>query len=239
MLKIDLHIHTIASGHAHNTILEYINQAVDLKMKMIGFSDHGSKTTESMINENYLSTMTRIPRSVKGIEILRGIEANIIDGKGSLDVSDKMISGKLDFVMAAIHPETYRDAGTKKNTEAMINAIKSGKVNILSHPFYEYYSVDVKKIFEEACRHDILLEVNLNSIKKLKSDAKITANLKQMIQTAKKFNKKLIVGSDAHNIWDMADDSELKKIKKEIGLTDKMIINNYPKELMQQLRIKD
>jgi putative hydrolase len=41
MLKIDLHIHTIASGHAQNTILEFINQAKDLKMEVIGISDYG------------------------------------------------------------------------------------------------------------------------------------------------------------------------------------------------------
>jgi putative hydrolase len=239
MLKIDLHIHTIYSGHAQCTIVEYIEMAKKLKMKVIGFSDHGPNMAESMTNDNYFFTMTRIPRFIEGVEILRGIEANIIDSNGAIDITDKMISENLDYVMAAIHRREYKNLGSEKNTEAMIRAIKSGKIDILSHPFYEYHPVNVGKIFEEACRRGVLLEVNLNTIKIMKSDAKIMTNLKLMVQTAKRFNKKLIVGSDAHNIWDLADDSKLNKIKKEIGLTDKMIINNYPQELMQQLRIKN
>ena len=47
------------------------------------------------------------------------------------------------------------------------------------------------------------------------------------------------VNTDAHNIWELADDRPLKKIKKKIGLTDKMIINNYPKELLKQLNINE
>jgi len=50
-----------------------------------------------------------------------------------------------------------------------------------------------------------------------------------MVQTAKDYNKKVILNSDAHTIWELADDRPIKKVKKEIGLTDKMIINNYPK----------
>jgi len=243
MLKIDLHLHTIYSGHAQCTIVEYINRAKELKMKMIGFSDHGQNMRGCLVNDMYLGTLDRIPEVVNGIRILRGIEANIIDKNGSLDVEDRIISEKLDYVMAAIHSESYeykdKNYSKKENTAAVIKAIKSGKVDILSHPFYEFFPVDTGRIFEEACRQEILLEVNLGVIKRRKTDLKTMANLKQMVQTAKKFNKKLIVGSDAHNIWDMADDSGLKKIKNEIGLTDKMIINNYPKELMQQLRIKD
>jgi predicted metal-dependent phosphoesterase TrpH len=35
MLKVDLHIHTVASGHAYNTILEYANGAKELKWKLL------------------------------------------------------------------------------------------------------------------------------------------------------------------------------------------------------------
>jgi putative hydrolase len=53
MLKIDLHLHTIASGHAYNTILEYVDQAKKLKMKMIGFADHGPSLNSVLKNDWY------------------------------------------------------------------------------------------------------------------------------------------------------------------------------------------
>lgn len=243
MLKIDLHIHTIASGHAHNTILEYINQAKKLKMKVIGISDHGPSDTETIVSEIYFSVLGRIPRYVDNIMILKGVEANIINKKGDIDVSDKLVN-KLDYVMANFHYETrYKNRGIKGNTEAMVNAIRSGKINIITHPFHNgHFPVQIEKIVDEACRHNVLLELDLQYIKKHvneKNSEEHFANIKKMVEGVKKHKKKLIVNSDAHNIWELADDAPLRKIKKKIRLTDNMIINNYPKELFKLLKIDE
>jgi histidinol phosphatase-like PHP family hydrolase len=63
------------------------------------------------------------------------------------------------------------------------------------------------------------------------------SNLRAMIDVVKKNNKKIILGSDAHNIWELADDSVLKDIKKETGLTDKLIINNFPSEIFKIIKL--
>jgi histidinol phosphatase-like PHP family hydrolase len=84
-----------------------------------------------------------------------------------------------------------------------------------------------------------LSEVNLHYISDGEIEENIIENLKILVQTVKKYNRKVIVNSDAHNIWELGDDSALKKIKKKIGLTDNLIINNYPKELLKLLKIKN
>jgi putative hydrolase len=241
MLKIDLHLHTIASGHAHNTILEYINQAKKLKMKIIGFADHGPSLYGVSVNEWYYQLQKRIPKKIDGIRILKSIEANIINEKGELDISDKVITGYLDYVIANFHEgSAYNDLGKKRNTEVMIKAIKLGKINIISHPFaIKEIKIDIERVSEAACFYKVLLEVNLCYLSTRKLKDETMSNLKKMIAIVKKNKQKVIVNSDAHNIWDMADDSGLKKIMKEIGLTNNMIINNYPKELIQQLNIKE
>ncbi|MFH0856616.1 MAG: PHP domain-containing protein [bacterium] len=158
MLKIDLHLHTVASGHAYNTILEYINHAKKLKMKIIGISDHGPGSGE--LSEIYFKCLRRIPRFVDKVMILRGIEANIINEKGDIDISDKVIK-RLDYVMANFHEETpYNNLGIEKNTAALIKTIKSGKIKIISHPFYNKAApVDMRPVSEEACKKDVLLEI--------------------------------------------------------------------------------
>jgi len=242
MLKIDLHLHTIASGHAHNTILEYINQAKKLKMKMIGFADHGPSLRGVSVDEWYFQLQKRIPKIINGIRILKSIETNIINEKGGLDISDKVITEYLDYVIANFHDgSAYNDLGQKRNTEVMIKAIKSGKIDIISHPFaIKEIKIDIEKVSKAACLNNVLLEVNTSYLtaRQIEKHPGNLLGLGKIIKTAKKYNKKVIIGSDAHNIWDMADDSNLKKIMKEIGLTDKMIINNYPKELMKMLKIK-
>jgi len=238
-MKIDLHIHTVASGHAHNTILEYLTMAKKLKMSAIGISEHGPFCPDVMINEAYFRVLERLPRKVDGVLVLRGIEANIIDAKGNLDISDKLIE-RLDYVMAGLHEiKNVKDRGMKKNTGAVVNAIRSGRIDIITHPFFtKEFSLDIEKISNEACAHNVLLELNISCLQGRKNQKDTLPNLKKMIAIAKKWKKKIIVGSDAHNIWELGEDTPLRKIKNKIGLTDGMIINNNPQKLLDFLEIK-
>ena len=40
-LVADLHVHTISSGHAYNTILENTQSAIEKGLKLIAITDHG------------------------------------------------------------------------------------------------------------------------------------------------------------------------------------------------------
>ncbi len=236
MLKIDLHLHTVASGHAQATILEYIEQAKKLHMDVIGISDHGPNNTETLTTDVYFRTLDRIPNVVDGVRVLKGIEANIINENGEIDISDKLIE-RLDYVMAGFHENAgYIDQGKEGNTKALIELIRSGKVDIITHPFHtKSYNVDMEKISEEACKNNVLLEVNLSYTKGRKLQPYTIPNLKIIIDVVRKNSKRVILGSDAHNIWELGDDSSLASLKEEIGLTDEMIINNYPEEMFEFL----
>lgn|GEM_PF-359826 len=239
MLKIDLHVHTLASGHAQNTILEYVNRAKFLKMKVVGISDHGP-STDSLATETYFATLKRIPEKINGIRVLKGIEANIINPKGDIDISDTVI-GKLDYIMAGFHPNRfYANKGEKENTDTIINALKQGKINILTHPFVTHlFPSNVARVSEEACKNNVLLEVNLHYMKKFREHKQIMSNLRIMIEVSKQNKKKIIIGSDAHNVWELGNDSIMSKMKKEIRLTNKMVINNYPAELSRLVKINN
>jgi len=240
MLKIDLHIHTIASGHAHCTIWEYIQQAKKLKMKAIGITEHGPSSTEALVSFIYFRELGRIPKIIDGVRVLKGAEANIINTKGDLDLDDETLK-RLDYVMANIHPTTaYKNKGANINTKSIINTIKSGKINILTHPFVDKgLSSHIEEISEEACKNDVLLEIDTAYLSERRVNEAALQRLKTMIDTVRKYNKKIIVGTDSHNIWELGDISKLDKIKKEIGLTDNLIINNYPKELFKLLKIDE
>lgn len=241
MLKIDLHLHTIASGHAYCTINEYINQAKKNGMKVIGFADHGPENDETIVSEVYFKSQDRIPKVVNGVRVLKGIEANI-SNNGEIDISDQT-SQRLDYVIAGLHKGAgFKDLGVKQNTTALIKAIRSGKVDIVSHPFVmSFYQTDIEAVAEQACKNNVLLEVNIGYLtaKQIEKHPENLSSLKKMINITKRHKQKVIVNSDAHNIWELGDDAPLKKIKKQIGLTDNMIINNYPKELMKMLKIKN
>lgn len=238
MLKIDLHIHTIASGHAYNTILEYANKAKELKMKIIGISDHGPNLLGSATNEIYFRAIDRLPRKISGVTVLRGIEANILQD-GSIDISEGAAK-HLDYVMAAFHKDVVgiKDQGIKGNTKTMVKAIRSGRIQILTHPYLtKFFDVDISVIAEEACKNRVLLEVNLSTLNGLTERTK--KDLQLIINIVKKHRQKVIVNSDSHNIWELADDASLKKMKNIIDLPKELIINNYPEELLKFLEIEN
>ena len=237
MLKVDLHLHTVASGHAHSTILEYINRAQELKMEIIGFTDHGPALKCSLADEVYFKCLPRIPSKIGNLLILKGVEANILNIDGEIDVSDRIIE-KLDFVIAGFHSGV--DYGCENNignnTKAIINTIKSSKINIISHPFLiKHYKIDIEAMSYAACEHNVLLEINTHY---LAESELLKDTFSNLIKIIKQHQQKVIVNSDAHNIWEMANDDSLKKIQNKIGLTEEMIINNYPEELLEKLKIK-
>lgn len=239
MLKIDLHIHTIASGHAYNTILEYIQRAKELRMDIIGISDHGATMYGAQTNDFYFCGLRRVPQLIDGLRVLKGVEANIVGPDGHLDVTDHCI-GKLDYVMAGFHSDAdYADQGIVRNTEVMIDVIRSGKVDIITHPFVSKdLPIDIRAIAEAACERDVLLELNTSYLRSHRLTEESLERISAMLKVIRKHKKKVIVNSDSHSIWELGDDEPLEKLRHKIKLDDEMVINNYPDELLEMLDIE-
>ncbi|NTW22870.1 PHP domain-containing protein [Candidatus Falkowbacteria bacterium] len=236
MLKIDLHIHTVFSGHAHSTIAEYVNRAKELSMDIIGISDHGPTMYGATTNDYYFGGLKRVPQKIDGLLVLKGIEANVIGLDGELDLADRLLA-RLDYVMAGFHGEAYKDVGIEANTRAMVAAIRSGKVDVITHPFVtKEIAVDIKKVAEAACEHKVLLEINTSYLRSHRLTEDTLDNIEKMLAIVKRHGQKIIVNSDAHSIWELGDDAPLEKLRHKIKLDDEMIINNYPKELLRLLK---
>lgn len=236
MLKIDLHIHTVHSGHAYGSIYEILEEAAKRKMSIIAITDHGPDLLGSA-SIIHFKMGARAPKEYKGVKVLWGCEANLIDGKGNIDLPQKAIK-VIDILLVGLHLGTsYKDLGYKKNTEAIIKCLKKHKPFAFTHPTTIFFEYDVEKVCQAACDNDILLELNLSALVRLdqghhREDLELT---KKMVEVVKRNKKKMIVNSDAHFIHEIAEDKILRKYMKILGLTDEMIINNYPKELMKFL----
>jgi len=85
--------------------------------------------------------------------------------------------------------------------------------------------------------NNVLLEINENYLGQ--SDAKKLQEFKTMVDMTKRRGKKLVLGSDAHFLHEIGEDSNIKKYWKEIGLSKEIVINNYPKELMDFLGLEN
>ena len=73
---MDLHTHTVASGHAYNTIWEMAAAAAEKGLPLLGIADHGPAMPGSA-DELYFRNFKMLPREVHGVKLMFGCELNI------------------------------------------------------------------------------------------------------------------------------------------------------------------
>ena len=102
---MDLHTHTVASGHAYNTIYEMARSASERGLSLLGITDHGP-AMKSGVPANYFNNFKMLPRELYGIKLMFGCELNILDYDGKIDLPQSMLE-KQDFTVASIHKPLY------------------------------------------------------------------------------------------------------------------------------------
>ncbi len=237
MLKIDCHIHTIYSGDAFSTFYEVLEEAVRKNMHTVAITDHGPKASHAADPIIFYSGRNA-PKNHKGVNILFGAEANFTGDKEGIDISVK-IQKNLDIVLIGLHSDIFRQQSREKNTKNLIKTLKENRIHVFTHPFFLGADFDYEKVYQAACDANVLLEINTKYLKRLDQSKEISSDaLKSMIAIAKKNKKMLIVNTDSHFLHEIGDDSILEKYKTSLGLTDDIIINNYPDKLMDFIKSK-
>jgi putative hydrolase len=233
-LEGDLHTHTISSGHAYSTLDELARAAKQKGLKLIAITDHGPNMPGGP-HEYYFGNMVILPRKISGVDILKGIEANILND-GKLDLSENTLQ-QLDFVTAGIHADTGHTMKTREEfTEATIKAMENPLVKMITHPVNVKFPVDIEKIVYAARENGVILEVNASSYSILKRTQRgiMTLDIK-MCKLSKKYGVPLALNSDAHYQAEVGDITALKEIIEKAHLTEREIINTSRERLLNFL----
>ena len=130
--RLDVHTHTIVSGHAFSTIQEMAQRAAELKLDILGITEH-APGIPGTCNPIYFRNIHVIPREMYGVRLLLGAELNILDTQGTLDL-DENYYRILDLRIAGIHALCWQGGTREENTHGMVNAIRNPWTQIISHP---------------------------------------------------------------------------------------------------------
>ena len=95
-IAIDTHSHTIASGHAYCTIREMASAAAKKGLQGLAITEH-APTMPGTCHPFYFSNLKVIPRQMSGVEMLFGVELNILDADGTIDLSEALLK-EMDLV---------------------------------------------------------------------------------------------------------------------------------------------
>ena len=131
-ILLDVHTHTIASGHAFSSLQEMVHAAAEKGLQILGITEHapGIPGTCTPI---YFRNLHVVPRKMYGVELLLGAELNILDYEGHIDL-EEFYWKMLDIRIAGIHSLCYQNGTIEQNTSAMLGAIRHPYVQIISHP---------------------------------------------------------------------------------------------------------
>lgn len=222
-LVADLHVHTVSSGHAYSTLEEYLHQAKKIGLRAFAITDHGPAMPGGP-HYYHFSNMRMIPREMDGIRILRGIEANVINDQGKIDMEEADIRwGGLDIIMIAMHPRVgYEDQGETKNTEVMIRAMQNPSVNVVAHLGNPKYPVNYRQVVEAAKERKVLIEINNSS---LFSRPGSHDRCVEIAREVKRANWQVVLGTDSHISTMLGVFDDAQKVVAAAGLDDSDIVN--------------
>lgn len=233
---VDLHTHTVASGHAYNTIYEMARSAADKGVELLGISDHGP-AMEGSASKHYFRGSRCIPRKLFGVNILFGCELNIVNLDGAVDL-DETFAAALDYGIASMHDVCLTSGTAKENLRAYALAMKNPKVHIIGHPDDGTYPVDFDELARAAADHGVMLELNEASVRPRSYRVNARANAYQMLESCVRHDVQLLVSSDAHIERDILQHRYALEMLAETGFPQELVANTSVEALRAALAKK-
>jgi DNA polymerase (family 10) len=192
----DLHAHTDWSDGTAG-IAAMARAAKAHGLSYLAISDHSRRLTvahglDPVRLAKQCAEVEELNRSLKGIELLTGIEVDVLDD-GGLDLPDSALA-PLGVVIAAVHSKF--DLSRAAQTRRILAALEHPKVKILAHPVgrlidkREPYDVDMLAVIRKCKARGVALELNAHPQRLDLTDA--------ACRMAKDEGARIVINSDAH-----------------------------------------
>jgi len=208
----DLHTHTVYS-HGRGTIEDNVRAACKRGLWSVGITDHGPNhlfigikgpAAFRRMQQEIAKLRCRYPQ----IEILFGVEANIIDVDGTIDVPPGILQ-EMDLLLVGFHklvrPRSLAalKAGAQNvvagwtgrrslslrrlNTAAITAAVRRYPIDVITHPGLQF-DIDTSELAEVCAEQGTALEIS----------SAYCAKLEGYVREALKTSVRFVISSDAH-----------------------------------------
>jgi putative hydrolase len=228
-LIADLHTHTLASGHAYSTINELAAAASRIGLKAMAMTDHGPAMPGGP-HRYHFCALRFIPKEISGVRIFRGVEANVLDENGTLDLEQSLLE-QLDFVMAGLHENCgYCGRDIDCNTETLLKVMENPRVKCISHPGNPVYPLHYEKIAKAALATGTALEINNSSLGVSRKGSSETCA--RIARICAEVGTPIMIGSDAHIAQGVGVFDDALRLIAKAGISEQQVINaSYPRLL--------
>jgi len=242
----DYHTHTIFS-HGKGTIEQNVQEAIKHNLKAIAITDHGFGQPFAGITPKSFPIMQQQVKELRKkypeIKILLGVEANIIDKAGHIDLTDEQ-EAQMDIILAGYHlsatkrrlipllqmavPAVFAQIGVcskgqmRRNTKTYIDCIKARKIDVITHPGY-LMPIDYKELGKVCADLGTYLEISSrHTIPNEKG-------LEDLLSTDVKF----VINSDAHELYQIGNVNYAMTLIEKYHIQDRVCNLNGDKLVLR------
>lgn len=233
-IELDMHTHTLASGHAFSTLQEMAKAGAEKGLKLLGITEH-TPGIPGTCDPIYFRNLHVVPRQMYGIELMLGAEINILDAQGNLD-ADEALMQRLDIRIAGIHLLCYEHGTKDENTQGMLNVIRNPYIQIISHPADGTTELNFEPMVLASKECGTLLEINNSSLKPTRNKVDARDNNLTILRLCKQFEVPVILGSDAHISFDIANYEHLYPLLQETEFPEALIVNRSVEVFKNRLK---
>ena len=234
---LDIHCHTVASGHAYSTVTENALWAKKMGLTHIGISDHAPAMPGSAGLYNFTNQWV-LPDFIHGVRVFKGVEVNICDYDGKLDLPDWLLKDRMEFVIASLHRGVISTKDKIQNTQAIVRAMENPLVGILGHPGDVNVEIDFKEVVAAAARTGTIIEINNASLLPTSIRFGGDGPIKEIAELCKLYNVPVLASSDAHFYEHVGRLNEARDVIKWAGIDEFMVLNTDADIFLKYIKAK-
>lgn len=219
-IQVDTHTHTVLSGHAWSTLRENARAAAQRNLAGLCVTEHGYAMPGS--GPFFLpSTQNMLPEYIEGVRIYYGVEANIVDLQGGLDIGTKVLFDS-EFTIASMHDLCVEPGSPRENTKAYVAALAHPCVDMLGHIDDRKTPSDFEAVVAEAARLGKLIEINNNSLLIRKGSPE---RVEEIARLCARHGARVSVSSDAHFDEMVGSVAPALELLGRVDFPDELVVN--------------
>ena len=223
---VDTHTHTVLSGHAFSTLLENVREAKAKGLYGLCHTEHGVTTPGAPASFVPIQQRKSIPQFVEGVRVYCGVECNIIEYDGTLDVPEWVLT-QVEMAIASFHNINVNYLGTPEEvTAAYMAVLQNPYIDIIGHPDSPDFAYDIEAVAKEAARLGKILECNCNSLTPNRKGSR--DNVALLVDACRRNGTRMTVGSDAHFCTTVGDFENALRFLEEMQFPPELIVTRTP-----------
>lgn len=222
----DMHLHTIVSSHAFSTVYELCLEAKRKGLSAIAVTDHAPAITDGAHEWHFLS-LRSLPRRINDIFVLRGVELNLLDYEGHVDLDENALE-RLDFVIVSMHEPCFDSGGVERNTQAWLRVLENPHVDCLGHMGNPRFPCDYGRVIEACARKGKIVEINAQSFQVRPGSYE---NCEQIARLCVRFGVPMALNSDGHYMSYVGQVERSIELLEKIGCPPELVINSSAQRL--------